>query len=113
MGSRPAADFLEYSNKLFDGAIHRFGDLNLNLAHILAGLELVPGEHGHELTIESLCILQKMEVFSAGLEIATAVVLDRFDIIFYLREAKGSGEHIGRCVDQFVGFIDDAEVAGQ
>ena len=113
LGSRPTANFLEYRDQLFDGVIHRLGDLDLNLTHILAGLELVPGEHGHELAIESLCVFQKMEVFSADLEIVAAVVLDRFDVIFYLREANGSGEHIGRRVDQLVGFIDDAEVARQ
>ena len=113
LGSRPVADLLKYGDQLTDGLVHLLGNLDLHMAHILAGFELVAAEHRKELPVEPLGFLQKMEVFRTGREVGTAVVLHCIEEILYLREVEESSEDIGCGIQQLVGFVDYAEVARQ
>ena len=113
LGSRPVADLLEYGDQLTDGLVHLLGNLDLHMAHILAGFELIAAEHGNELPVEPLGFLQKMEVFRTGRKVGTAVVLHRVEEILYLREVEESSKDIGCGIQQLVGFVDDTEVARQ
>lgn len=112
-GSRLVSNLSKHFDQLFDGGVHRLCDLDPDLAHILTGLKLVHGEHGCEFPVEPFRFFQKLEVFDAAFEVIATFVLDRFDVILYLRELEGCGEYIGCGIDQLVGFIDDAKVTRQ
>ncbi len=113
LGSRPVSNISKHFDQLLDGGVHRLCNLDPDLAHILTGLKLVHGKHGYELPVEPFRFCQKLEVCDAAFEVIATFVLDRFDVILYLRELEGCGEYIGCGVDQLVGFVDDAEVARQ
>lgn len=109
----PFIDLLQGGDQLFDRIMHGGSHFNFDLTDILVCFELVVGEHGQELFVQTIGLSQQHLVLHSLLGYTAAVVLDRTEIFVDLVEGDLCTKHIHSGFRQLMSLVHNAEIAGQ